>query len=273
MSSASVRVIGDGPIGRIALNRPRVRNAFNRSLIDELIEAARWLDRQRQVKVVIVSGEGRSFCSGFDLKQFSAAASPEDVREVIDAGRQMVETIARMRAITIASVQGSCVGGGVVLMLACDFRFASTGAEFFLPETDLGIPLAWGGVPWLMREVGPTLAADLILSCRRVAAKEALDVRLINAIHDEESLVEQVDAYARRLCRHSSIVLEATKAQLVAAKRSLSPDQYTYSDAHIAYSALRDREALEGRSRHLAGMAPARAAPIDGLRSPSERSR
>ncbi|MCD6674549.1 MAG: enoyl-CoA hydratase/isomerase family protein [Burkholderiaceae bacterium] len=254
-----MKVVGDGPVGRIHLNRPQARNAFNRELIDELGEAARWLDRQRQVKVVVVSGEGSSFCSGFDLKQFSQSSVAEDVREVIDAGRQMIETISRMRAITIASVRGSCVGGGVLLMLACDFRFASEGAQFFLPETDLGIPLAWGGVPWLVRELGPAVAADLILSCRRVGAAEALDWRLLNAVFDEESLAEQVDAYARGLCRHASIVLETTKEQLSAARRSVIPDHYTYCDAHLAYSALRDREALEGRSRHLAKTVSARA--------------
>lgn len=246
-------------MGRIHLNRPRVRNAFDRTLIDGLVEAARWLDRQRQVKVVVVSGEGRSFCSGFDLKQFSETSDPEDVREVIDAGRQMVETIARMRAITIASVQGSCVGGGILLMLACDFRFAGEGAEFFLPEADLGIPLAWGGVPWLIREIGPAATADLILSCRRVCAAEALDLRLLNAVHKDAILAEQVDAYAQQLCRHAAIVLETTKAQIAAAKQSLVFGQYTFSDAHLAYSALRDREALEGRGRHIAGNTSARA--------------
>ncbi|KAA0219014.1 MAG: enoyl-CoA hydratase/isomerase family protein [Lautropia sp.] len=259
MASRSVKVVGDGHVGRIHLNRPHVRNAFDRSLIEELAEAARWLDRQRQVKVVVVSGEGRSFCSGFDLKQFSETSVPEDVREVIDAGRQMVETIARMRAITIASVQGSCVGGGILLVLACDFRFAGESAEFFLPETDLGIPLAWGGVPWLIREIGPAATADLILSCRRVTAAEALGLRLLNAVHEDGSLVEQVDAYAQRLCRHAAIVLETTKAQIAAARRSLAPDHYTFCDAHLAYSALRDREAFDGRSKHIARDIPARA--------------
>ena len=82
----------DGAIGRMRLNRPEVRNAFNRELINEIEAAALEFDRRRDVKVVILSAEGLSFCSGFDLKQFSSEANSADVRATVDAGRLMSQS-------------------------------------------------------------------------------------------------------------------------------------------------------------------------------------
>lgn len=246
-----LRLSSSGAVGHIRLDRPDVLNAFNGELIDQLLEAAAWFDRQQGVKVVVVSGEGTSFCSGFDLKQFSATADPEEVRSIVDAGRRMVQAIAKMQAITIAAVHGNCIGGGLVLALACDFRYAARSARFKLPEADIGIPLAWGGVPWLMREVGPVLAADLILGCREVTAAEAHGWRLFNDVLDDETLSASVADIAERLCRHAPMVLKTTKAQIAAAKQSLCSDGYAFTDAHVLYSALLDTDAANARDEYL----------------------
>lgn len=250
-TSSCLTLSRSGAVGHIRLDRPEVLNAFNGELIDQLVEAAAWFDRQHDVKVVIVSGEGKSFCSGFDLKQFSATAEPEEVRSIVDAGRRMVQAIAKMQAITISAVHGNCIGGGFVLALACDFRYAARSARFKLPETDIGIPLAWGGVPWLMREVGPVLAADLILSCREVTAAEAHGWRLLNDVLDDETLFTSVADVAERLCRHAPMVLKMTKAQIAAAKQSLCSDGYAFTDAHVLYSALLDTDAANARHEYL----------------------
>lgn len=251
MKTGNLQISTKGAVGELRLNRPQVLNAFDNNLIEEIIDAARWFDRQTQVKVIIVSGEGKSFCAGFDLKQFSATAAHDEVRATVDAGRRMVQAVAKMRATTIAAVQGNCIGGGVVLALACDFRYASANATFRLPETDIGIPLAWGGVPWLTREVGPVLAADFILSCRSVSAAEAHAWRLLNGVYADDALIDQVQQFAERLCRHAPLVLETTKAQIAAAKQSLCSDSYSFTDAHVLYSALRDEASASVRQQYL----------------------
>ncbi len=244
-------VTKSGTIGRLHLSRPEVRNAFNNDLIAEIEAATLWFDRQAEVKVVIVSGEGKSFCSGFDLKQFTSLADPAVVRATVDAGRRMAQTVSRMRAITIAAVQGHCVGGGVVLMAACDFRIAAHSAQLSLPETDIGIPLAWGGVPALVREGGALFAAEFILTCRAVGAEEALRRGMVNDAVADEELSTRVDALAQSLTRHSALVLETTKSQLVAAKQSLLPDVYSFTDAHALHSALVDSASRQARSNYL----------------------
>lgn len=244
-------VMENGPVGEMRLNRPDVRNAFNQELIAEIEAAACRFDRQRDVKVVIVSGEGLSFCSGFDLKQFSAMADPAEVRATVDAGRRMTQAVGRMRAITVAAVQGHCVGGGVVLAAACDFRLASESAHFSLPETDIGIPLAWGGVPALVREAGPLFAAEFILTCRPVDAGEALTRGMVNDVVPEGQLRSRATALAERLTRHSALVLEATKSQLVASRQALCTDAFAFNDAHVLHSALLDPASQQARADYL----------------------
>lgn len=250
-SSDTITVSASGGIGHLRLNRPAARNAFNRELIDALAEASQWFDRQPQIKVVIVSGEGKSFCAGFDLSQFSANSNAEDVRASVEAGRRMIQIISKMRATTIAAVHGHCIGGGWLLMLACDFRYASNCASFRLPEADIGIPLAWGAVPWLTREAGSLLASELILTCRELGAAEALSRGMVNGVFDASALMAEVTAVADRLSLHSPLILETTKAQLAAAKQSLCPDGYGFTDAHVLYSALSDEASVRARNRYL----------------------
>ena len=231
-----------------------MRNAFNRGLIDALTGAARWFDDQQEdIKVVIITGEGKSFCAGFDLAQFSPLSNPEVVRASVDAGRKMVQAIAKMRATTIAAVHGHCIGGGVLLAMACDFRYASTCAKFAVPETDLGIPLAWGGVPWLTREMGGMSAMEFILTCCEWSAAEAFSHGMVNRVVERENLFSDVTVLAERLARHSPFILETTKAQVLAAKQDLCSDAHSFADAHLLHSALVDERSKQAREEYLEG--------------------
>src|SRR5215467_463887 len=145
-------------IGRLVLNRPERLNAMNSTMLRELAEAARWFDSQPDVRVVIVSGAGRAFSAGADLKEpRSTEGSWPELREAARAGSRMIEAIDSMKAVTVASVHGYAVGGAVLLIAACDLRIAAEDAVFSIPEVSLGIPLTWGGIPLLLREIGPAM--------------------------------------------------------------------------------------------------------------------
>ena len=102
-----------GEIGALELNRPAQLNALSRQTLQDLAAAARWFDSQQQVKVVVVSGQGRSFCAGFDLGTFSTPDPNYSTRDIADIGRVMAEAIFGMNALTIAAIQGNCIGGGL----------------------------------------------------------------------------------------------------------------------------------------------------------------
>ena len=146
----TLRIEHEGRIGRITLNRPEKLNPLSTLCLEELALAAEWFDGQDAIRVVVVTGAGRAFTAGADLSAFTAGDS-SIARSGADAGRLMAEAIEGMQAVTIAAIHGHCVGGGVVLAGACDFRVAAESTRFSIPEVDLGIPLAWGGIPRLVR--------------------------------------------------------------------------------------------------------------------------
>ena len=170
-----------GATATLTLNRPRRLNTIVPQMVDDLDAAVREANRDAAVKVIILRGAGRAFCAGFDFGQdFSSGYGTALYTEGRwDPGKDMIGTTSGLTAPVprfmsiwrspkpvIAQVHGWCVGGGLVLAAACDLRLAAEDARFSIPEVDLGIPLAWCGIPRLVREIGPALTKELVLTCR-----------------------------------------------------------------------------------------------------------
>jgi enoyl-CoA hydratase/carnithine racemase len=203
------------------------------------------------VKVVVVRGAGRAFSAGADLAVFSGPPQ-ESPRDAADLGREMADALEGMRAIAIAAIHGWCVGGGLVLAAACDLRVASEDARFSIPEVDLGIPLAWGGIPRLVREIGPALTKELVLTCRPFAAPEAKAVGFVNRVVPVDALDAEVEALARELCSKAAYPLAATKRHVNAVTAQTVGTARSWSDADGLLTALADGECAEARRRYLA---------------------
>lgn len=243
-------VEADAAIGRLTLNRPEKLNPLSATTLGELTEAAHWFDRQPDVKVVIVAGAGRSFSAGADLGTFSGA--PElPPREAADRGRLMAESLESMRALSIAAIQGWCVGGAVVLAAACDLRVAADDARFSIPEVDLGIPLAWGGIPRLVREIGPALTKELVLTCRPFDAAEAKDMGFLNRVVPAAQLEESVLELARSLASKAGLPLSATKRHVNAVTEQMVGTMRSWQDADGLVTAMGDAECGEARRTYL----------------------
>ncbi|MGO8905774.1 MAG: enoyl-CoA hydratase/isomerase family protein [Solirubrobacteraceae bacterium] len=249
----TIEVNAAGARGEVTLNRPDKLNPLSNETLRELAEAARWLDEQPGVKVVIVSGSGRAFSSGADVSVFAGADPGVSARrEAADAGRLMAEAIESMRAVTVARIHGHCVGGGLVLAAACDLRVAADTTRFSIPEVDLGIPLAWGGIPRLVREIGPAMTKELVLTCRPFTAAEARELGFVNRVVGEGHLEQAVDELVGQLERKSSLTLEATKLAVNAASRAMVSTAGAWSDADTLLSALSDPESRRAAQEYLA---------------------
>lgn len=231
----------EGARGRITLNRPEKLNPLSTVTLRELARAARWFDEQPDVKVVVIGGAGRAFTAGADLGAFTGAAS-DAPRESADTGRVMADAISAMRAVTVARIHGHCVGGGVVLAAACDLRVAARSTRFSIPEVDLGIPLAWGGIPRLVREIGPSRTKDLVMTCRPFDAAEAHTMGLVNRVVDDEALDAAVDELVTTLLGKSGLTLRMTKQAVHDAVEALVATTGAWSDADALVSALHDDE-------------------------------
>ncbi len=239
-----------GGIGRMTLNRPEKLNALSTEVLEELIHAAQDFDRQAGIKVVIISGAGRGFCAGADLASFASLERGE-LREAADAGRRMADAIENMRAITIAAIHGVCVGGGLVLAAACDLRIATSDTRFSIPEVDLGIPLAWGGIPRLVREIGPALTKELVLTCRSFDALEARQAGFINRVVAIGDLQTSATELAESLSSKAALTLYATKRHVNAITAQMVGTMHGWSDADGLCTAVSDPECAAARSAYL----------------------
>jgi enoyl-CoA hydratase/carnithine racemase len=236
-------------VARVVFDRPGVLNALSPSLLSDLIETCADLGRDDSVRLVVFEGAGDCFSAGADLPAFLSLLTGSNARDTADLGRRATNAIAELPQITVAGIRGHCVGGGLVLAGACDIRIAADDTRFAIPELDAGIPLAWGGMEHLIRLVGETLAADLVLSCRPFGADEALRAGLISRVVPADRLKNELAELATAIARKPLSVLRTTKQQLLAV-RSGTFDAHGDADALLA--ALRDPEAQELGRQYIA---------------------
>jgi enoyl-CoA hydratase/carnithine racemase len=246
----TLEVSVEGGIGSLWLNRPDKLNPLSALTLRELADAARWFDQQGAVRVVVVGGRGRAFSAGADLAAFAGPAQ-EGVREAADAGRLMAEAMEGMSAVTIARIQGWCVGGGLVLAAACDLRVAARSARFSIPEVELGIPLAWGGIPRLVREIGPALTKELVITCRPFDAGEARSAGFLNRVVDDDDLDEVVAVLADQVATKPPLPVFATKRHVDAVTAQMVGTARSWSDADGLVSALHDPDCQAARAAYV----------------------
>ena len=202
------------------------------------------------MKVVVVSGAGRAFSAGADLGSFSGQQQMS-TRDAAECGRTMADAIEGMNALAIAKIRGWCVGGGLVLAAACDLRVAAEDARFSIPEVDLGIPLAWGGIPRLVREIGPALTKELVLTCRPFDTAEAKAAGFINRVVAPDRLDEEVDALAGELAAKASHALFSTKRHVNAVTDQMVGTMRSWGDADGLVTAFHDEECGQARRDYL----------------------
>ncbi|MGZ5570516.1 MAG: enoyl-CoA hydratase/isomerase family protein [Usitatibacter sp.] len=198
--SDSLAIERQGPVGLVTMNRPERHNAFDDSLIQELTEALRTMEAEDGIRVVVLSGAGKSFSAGADLnwmKRMAGFSKDENQRDAMGLAALM-RTLAHLRKPTIARVQGAAYGGGVGLVACCDIAVASQAASFALSEARLGlIPAVIS--PYVVAAIGERAARRYFLTAERFEAAEAWRLGLVHELSSgegelDEKLGEIVDA-------------------------------------------------------------------------------
>ena len=235
-------------IGRLTLNQPDKLNPLGTNTLQDIIDATTWFNTEN-ISVVIVSGNGRAFTAGFDLREFTNTDSTGKDGAVL--GREMAEAVDRMKPITIASLHGYCIGGGVVLASACDLRIASENTTFSIPEVDLGIPLAWGGIPRLVREIGPAMTKELVMTCRPFDAEEAKSLGFINRVVKDADLESQTMNMAEAIRKRPQSVIETSKNQVRAATDDLASTKNEWVGEMLIGAANKDSVARSTAQNYL----------------------
>lgn len=231
-------------IGYLSLNRPDRMNALSRQLLSEIPKAVSWFNEQLDIQVVIVRGSGKAFSVGADLHDAMTEPGKDsswiERREEGQLGAKMVEAIESLRAISIAEVHTYAIGGALLLMMACDFRIVAEGTIFSIPEVDLGIPLSWGGIPRLVREIGPLKTKELVMTCRRFGPEEAKSLNVINEIVPPDRLSERCQELAEQLAAKPSVPLLLTKEHVNSVAHTMGANGSLYSDGDVLLSNLYD---------------------------------
>lgn len=213
----TVDVTHEGAVAIVTMNRPGALNAFDSAQLDALLAAFAELRRSRSVRCVILTGAGeKSFAAGADIKEM-ATLDEQGGHRFGARGHAVADAIERLPQPVIAAVNGYAFGGGCELALACDFRLCSENAVFAQPEVGLGIPPGWGGSQRLPRAVGPGMAAELILTGRRVKADEAVRIGLVNAVHPLPGLLPAAMILANQIAANSPLAVRAAKAAMARA--------------------------------------------------------
>ena len=205
----------EGAVARITLNRPEKRNALNEGLVANLKRNLRQANDDPAVRVVVLSGAGRDFCSGADLAALQKI-SEASVAENVDDARSLMELFILMREVNVpivAAVRGKALAGGCGLASACDIVLASTNARFGYPEVKIGfVPALVMAI--LRRNVSEKCAFELITRGAEIGAEEAKELGLINQIFNDEDFDGQVTIYAREFEKLSRSAVALTKTLL-----------------------------------------------------------
>jgi enoyl-CoA hydratase/carnithine racemase len=224
-AAKALRIEIEGRIAQVHLCTGRASNALSFDAMHELTEAARWLAARTDINAVVLQALPQVFTGGFDLKEVQALGEMplSDRRQALAIGPQMCEAWQRIEALTIAAIDGWCVGGGVALVAACDLRVASAAAHFCVPEVERGLNMSWGSLPRLVNLVGAAHAKRLVMLAEPLDAPTAQRWGLIDEVSTEPSAVAQAQQWAQRAAAMPPIQLRMIKAGIDAYANALAP--------------------------------------------------
>lgn len=191
--------LGEG-VRKLSLNRPHRLNAIVPELLDDLVEAATAADRDPAVRAILLTGEGRAFCSGDDLKEFDSQVSDEaGTTAYVERIQDVTRALVLGDTPVVGAIRGWAVGGGLEWVINCDFALAAEGTRFFFPEVSWGLFVTGGVTELLPRLVGLQRARELILLGERFDAAQARDWGLLREVVPDAELLPAATALARRI--------------------------------------------------------------------------
>jgi 2-(1,2-epoxy-1,2-dihydrophenyl)acetyl-CoA isomerase len=217
MADDAVLLAQDGPVATLTLNRPESLNALDDDLRAGIAAKLEIASRDASVRVVILTGAGRGFCSGGDLKFLDELRKHHQsvaFRDFLEAGHRVVRSIRTLPKPVVAAVNGPAFGGGMNLALACDLRIASDRASFSEAFVNVGLHPDWGGTFFLPRLIGTSRALEMFFLGNTVAAEEAKRLGFVNFVVPHDQLAAETQKLAVRLAAGPALPLGLLKQAL-----------------------------------------------------------
>lgn len=229
----------EGPVAVVSFDRGTAANALSIDLMRELTDVARGFEADHETAAIVLTGRAEAFCMGFDLSD----AETDRLRQVSLAerrmgamlGKRMCQAWQDLQPLTIAAIEGWCVGGGVALAVATDLRVVSDQAALYVPEAERSLNMSWGSIPRIVNLIGPARAKRLVILAEPIGADRALDWGLADEIARKGGAVEAALEMASRVAAMPPVAVRLCKQDI---------DAYANALAHVASHADHDLFAL-----------------------------
>lgn len=237
----------EGPLLRLAFDRPESGNAVDERMLDELHGVLRAVSGDPEIRVLVLSGTGPDFCLGGDRREFGEMASADGtglpIRTVGIKARQVCEALSASTAVTVARLHGGVVGAGLGLAVFCDLRVGAETSRYRMPEVTLGLPPFWGGaLARLISEAGTARVREFILTSDNFDAATAQRMAILHKVVPDAELDQAVTRWVKPLLRRSPEALRLTKATLNAYAASSRMGDMTLLESDLLASVIAGRE-------------------------------
>lgn len=248
MTWNTVEVERNGEIAIVRINREERLNAFNGELSRELAEVARSFHHDHDTHAVILTGKGRAFSAGADLKEERGEMSFPEQRDRSMLGRHLCRAWEEMPQTTIAAIEGWAVGAGVAIAISCDWRVIAEDAFLYVPEVKIGLTLQWQAIPRLTALVGPARAKRIVMLCEKMPAAQALEWGLVEEVAPPGGAIDKAMELARAACEMPYAIMTMSK-QAINATANANLHAASFMDSDVSLLVRDSDEALAARER------------------------
>jgi enoyl-CoA hydratase/carnithine racemase len=243
MTYHTLKYVVENGIGYVTLNRPEKRNALSLGLLKDLAQCLGSVARDREVRVVIVRGEGKVFCAGHDMSEMVGRKTTH-YEEIFEVCNHVMEKIQGLPQPVIAQVHGIATAAGCQLVAACDLAVASDDARFGTPGVKIGLFCSTPAIP-LVRAIGRKRAMEMLLTGRMISAQEAMEYGLVNKAVPTEVLAEEARALAEKIAEASPLAVRIGKEAFYTQVNLADRQAYAYGK-EVMVKSLCTEDAREG---------------------------
>jgi methylglutaconyl-CoA hydratase len=264
MNYTTVKYEKDGRVGRVTFCRPEVHNAFNGMVITEMADVFRRIDEDPDIRVVVVTGEGKSFCAGADLnwmREVIQQSFDENLAES-NALADLFYQIYTCKRPVVGKINGAAIGGGTGFVAVCDIAIAAASAKFSFSEVKIGVVPACIG-PYVLKKMGEGKARELFITGERMEADRAFQVGLVNKVVEDDRLDAEIEKLVHSIITSGPDAVAVAK-KLVSEVPGMTPEQYKpFTAEMIAHLRISD-EGQEGMAAFLEKRKPAWVTEVEG---------
>jgi len=256
MSYTTVSYEKDGRVARVTFCRPEIHNAFNSTVISEMADVFKQIEADQDIRVVLLTGEGKSFCAGADLNWMKSVVD-QTYEQNLSESNDLADLFYQMYTCTrpiVGRINGAAIGGGTGFVAVCDIALAAESAKFSFSEVKIGVVPACIG-PYVIRKLGEGKARELFITGERMKAGRAYEVGLVNKVVEDDRLDDEVDRLINTILTSGPNAV-ATAKRLVSEVPAMTPEQFKpYTAEMIAKLRLSD-EGQEGMNAFLSKRKP-----------------